>query len=165
MTRRFDVGPILVGLAAIALLVSPFLEWYGPATAWDVFELVDVLLAVAAVAALVLAVGLLAPDFAYLERQWLPIVAVAVVVLVAAQVIDPPPAAGDEAAGTGAWMAFASALVMLAGAVLTFSRVSFAVSLEGKETRERVAVVDHRQDTTDTAAVTPPPDSPRRAFE
>jgi hypothetical protein len=29
------------------------------------------------------------------------------------------------------------------------------VSVEGREFRERVAVVDHRQDTTETAAVSP----------
>ena len=37
--------------------------------------------------------------------------------------------------------------------MLSFGRVSFAVSVEGREVRERVAVVDHRQDTTETAAV------------
>ena len=42
---------------------------------------------------------------------------------------------------------------MFAGAVLTFGRVSFALSVEGRDVRERVAVVDHRQDTTETAAV------------
>ena len=49
---------------------------------------------------------------------------------------------------------------MFAGTVLTFGRVRFAVSVEGRETRERVAVVDHRQDTTETAAV--PAQSERR---
>jgi hypothetical protein len=161
--RRFDVGPVLVALAAIALLVSLFLDWFGSATAWDVFELVDVLLAACSVAAVLMAVGLLVPDVAYLERRWLPIVAVGVAVLVAAEIVDPPPAALDESAGTGAWIAFAAALVMVVGTVLSFGRVSLAVSVEGKETRERVAVVDHRQDTTESAAVTPDPERPRRA--
>jgi hypothetical protein len=156
MTRRFDVGPILVAVAAIALLVSLFLAWYGSATAWDVFELVDVLLAAAAVAAIVVAVGLLAPDASYLERRWLPILVVGAAVLVTAEIVDPPPAAPDDSAATGAWIAFASALVMVVGAVMSFGRVSLAVAVEGKETRERVAVVDNRQDTTESAAVTPP---------
>ena len=133
MTRRFDVGPALVMLAAIALLVSLFLEWYGPATAWDAFEVVDVLLAAGAVAAASVALGVL--------------------VLVAAAIIDPPPAAGDEALGTGAWVAFASAVVMVVGTVMSFGRISVAVSVEGRDTRERVAVIDHRQDTTETAAI------------
>ena len=65
MTRRFQIGPILVFLAAIVLLVSLFLDWYGSQTAWAVFEMVDIVLAVAAVAAGVTAVGLIAPDVQY----------------------------------------------------------------------------------------------------
>ena len=42
---------------------------------------------------------------------------------------------------------------MLSGAVLTLGRISFAVSVEGRELRERVAVLDHRQDTTEAGAV------------
>ncbi len=151
--RRFEVGPILVGLGAILLLVSLFLDWYGGLTAWDAFEVVEVMLATLAVTALVIAVGLLAPDVEYVERRWLPAVVLGVVLLVAAEVVNPPPAAGEQDPTTGAWIAVGSALVMLAGAVLTFGRVSLAVSVEGRDVREHVAVVDHRQDTTEGAAV------------
>jgi hypothetical protein len=51
---------------------------------------------------------------------------------------------------------------MLAGAVLTLGRISFAVSVEGRDLRERVAVLDHRQDTTETAAL-PEDDTEKRA--
>jgi hypothetical protein len=153
--RRFEVGPILVALAAIVLLVSLFLDWYGPLTAWEAFEVVEVLLVALAVIALVIAVGQLAPDLDYLERRWLPAVVLAIALLVAAEMIDPPPFAGGEDLGAGAWLAFGAAVVMFAGAVLTFGRVRFAVSVEGRQVRERVPVVDHRQDTTETAAVTP----------
>jgi hypothetical protein len=78
-----------------------------------------------------------------------------VVILVAAALVDPPPAAGDAPLDVGVWLAFGAAVVMLAGAVLTFGRVSFAVAVEGREVRERVVVVDHRQDTTETAAIRP----------
>jgi hypothetical protein len=152
--HRIQVGPILVALGAIVLLVSLFLDWYGPLTAWEVFELVDVLLAVLALAGLAAAVGTVAPDLAYLERRWLPAIAVAAAVLIAAQ-LDPPPAAAGETASTGAWLAFAAALVMVVGAVLSLGRLSVAVSLEGRDDRERVAVVDHRQDTTETVPVAP----------
>jgi hypothetical protein len=153
--RRFEVGPILVALAAIVLLVSLFLDWYGPLTAWEAFEVVEVLLAALAVTALVIAVGQLAPDLDYLERRWLPAVVLAIALLVAAEMVDPPPAAGGEELGAGAWLAFGAAVVMFVGTVLTFGRVRFAVSVEGRQVRERVPVVDHRQDTTETAAVTP----------
>jgi hypothetical protein len=154
MTRRFQVGPILVFLAAIVLLVSLFLDWYGSRTAWDAFEMVDVVLAVAAIAASVTAVGLIAPDVAYVDRRWLPAFGIGAAVLIAAQ-LDPPPVAADENAGTGAWIAFASSLVMVVGAVLSFGRVSLALSVDNQDVRERVAVVDHRQDTAETAAVNP----------
>jgi hypothetical protein len=153
MTRRFEVGPILVALGAIVLMVSLFLDWYGGLTAWEAFEVVEVMLAVLAITALAIAAGLLAPDLEYVERRWLPAVVLIILLLVAAEIVDPPPAAGDQAPTTGAWLAIGSALVMFAGAVLTFGRVSLAVSVEERDVRERVAVVDRRQDTTESAAV------------
>ena len=165
MTRRFELGPVLVALGALALLVGLFLDWYGPISAWAAFELTDLVLAALAIAALVAAVGLLAPDVAYVDRRWLPAIVAVIAVLVAAQLIDPPPAVADATPQLGAWMAFGAAVAMVAGTVLSLGRVSFAVSVEGRETRERVAMVDHRQDTTETAAVTPRADGERRAAE
>jgi len=162
MTRRFEVGPILVALGATLLLVSLFLDWYGPLSAWEAFEVVEVLLAALALAALVVAAGQLVPDLGFGERRWLPAIVVAVTLLVAAELVDPPPAAGGEELEQGAWLAFAAALVMLAGAVLSVGRISFAIAVEGREVRERVAVLDHRQDTTETAAVEPAGDEPTR---
>jgi len=153
MKRRFEVGPILVALGALLLLVSLFLEWYGPLNAWEAFEVVEVMLAALAVAALVVAAGQLVPELDVGDRRWVPMIVVAIAVLVAAELVDPPPAAGDESIEQGAWLAFAAALVMLSGAVLTVGRISFAIAVEGRELRERVAVLDHRQDTTETAAV------------
>ena len=155
MTRRFEVGPILVALGAILLLVSLFLDWYGPLNAWEAFEVVEVRLAGLAVLALIVAAGQLVPDLAWGDRRWLPAIVLAIAVLVAAELVDPPPAAGAEALEQGAWLAFAGALVMLAGTILSVGRISFAVAIEGRELRERVAVLDHRQDTTETTAVEP----------
>jgi hypothetical protein len=154
MTRRFQIGPIVVALGAIVLLVSLFLDWYGSMNAWEAFEFVDLLLAALAVAALVAAVGAIAPEVSYVDRRWLPAIAIATAVLVAAQ-LDPPPAAAGESVTTGAWIAFGAALVMAVGATLSLGRVSIAVSLESRDSRERVAVIDHRQDTTDAAPVQP----------
>ena len=156
MTRRFEVGPLLVALGGLILLVSLFLDWYGTLTAWESFEVVEVLLAVLAVAALTVAAGLLLPDLGYLERRWLPPVVAGATLLVLAEVVDPPPLASGEDLEAGAWLAFGAVLVMCAGALLTFGRISFALSVEDRDVRERVPVVDHRQDTTETAAVDKP---------
>jgi hypothetical protein len=156
MNRRFEMGPLLVAVGALLLLVSLFLDWYGPLSAWDAFEVVDVLLAALAVLSLVAAVGTLLPDVAYVERRWLPGIALAVAVLVAAEIIDPPPAAADLTADTGAWIGFAGAVVMVAGAVLSLGRVSVSVSVQEREYRQRVATVDERQQTTETGAVVAP---------
>jgi hypothetical protein len=152
VTRRFDIGPVVLGLGAILVLVALFLEWYGQLTAWDTFELADVVLAALAVAALAAAVGLLTPDADYLDRRAIPWVVGAMFVLVIAELLNPPPAAGGQELETGAWLAFAGAIVMAIGAVLSLGRVSFAVAVEGRDRRQRVAAVDHRPPTTETGA-------------
>jgi len=154
MTRRFEVGPLLVALAAVVLLVSLFLDWYGPLTAWEVFEITEVLLLALALAALLVALGQLVPEVGWIERRYMPAIVLAITVLTVAVLVDPPPAAGPEEPATGAWLALAAVLLMLSGTLLSFGKVSFAVNIEGRDdSRERVAVVDHRQDTTETAAV------------
>jgi hypothetical protein len=154
MTRRFELGPILVAAGSLLLLVSLFLDWYGAAvSAWDAFEVVDLLLAALAVAALVAVVGTIAPDAGIIDRRWLPALVAAALVLVAASIINPPPAAAGRDADTGAWVAFGAAVAMLIGAILSVGRVSFSMAVEGRETRQRVSAVDERQPTTETAAV------------
>lgn len=153
MTRRFELGPVLVAAAALLLLVSLFLDWYGGLSAWDTFELVDMLLAALALAAIALGVAALAPDAVPADRRWLPWPVAAAVIVVAVSIINRPPAAAGRTIDTGAWVAFGASLGMLVGAVLSLSRVSFSVAVEGREPRQRVAAVDERQPTTETAAV------------
>jgi hypothetical protein len=152
VTRRFDIGPILLALGALAALVGLFLAWYGELTAWDAFEVTDILIAALAVAGLVLAVGLLTPDAELIDRSALPWIVGALFVVVAVELINPPPAAGGQHLGTGAWLSFAGAVAMVAGAVLSLTRVSFAVAVEGRDRRRRVAAVDHRPPPTETGA-------------
>ena len=156
MTRRFEIGPILLSAAAIVLLVSLFLDWYGGFTAWSAFEVVDVLLLILAVVTLVAAVGQVAPDLEYADRRWLPWLVLAIVALVVAEILSPPPAVGDADPDVGAWLAFAASLVMLAAGLMSLGRVHLSFSVEGREIRRRVAAVDHRQPTTETGAVVAP---------
>ena len=150
MTRRIEAGPVLVGLGALILLVSVFLDWYEPSvTAWEAFEVLDLLLSALALAAIVAAVGTVRPDDAVIERHQLPLIVAAVLVVVASQILDPPPGiAGDPQ--TGAWLALGAALAMCAGALLSLGRVSFALTVEGRDTRRRVSAVDARTDPTTT---------------
>jgi len=155
--RRIEIGPLLVALGALVVLVSLFLEWYADLTAWEAFEISDLLLAVAALAALVAAAGFLAPELAYLDRGWLTASVFACAVLVVALILSPPPVADGAEVDAGAWIAFGSVLAMILGAVLTLGRVSFSVAVEGREPRRRVAAVDHRQPTTETGAIVAEP--------
>jgi hypothetical protein len=151
MTRRFDSGPFVLAIGALLLLVGLFLDWYGAFNAWAVFEVVDLLLAALAVASVIGAVGLLTPEVEYVDKRALPWLVGAAFVVVAAQLIDPPPAAaGEPDLELGAWLALAGTVLMVAGAVLSFSKVSFAVAVEGRDRRQRVAAVDHRPPPTET---------------
>jgi peptidoglycan/LPS O-acetylase OafA/YrhL len=148
MTRRIEAGPVLVALGALVLLVSIFLDWFQPdVTAWEAFEVLDLLLAALAIAALLAAAGAMRPDATTVERHWLPAIAAAVVVIVASQLLDPPPAV-DGDPGTGAWLALGAAVLMAVGTLLTLGRVSFALTVEGRDTRRRVSAVDARTDPT-----------------
>jgi hypothetical protein len=154
MTRRLEAGPLLVTLGALLLLVSLFLEWYtGDLTAWDAFEVWDLVLFVLALASIAAGMGLTTQDVGLVDRRFLPAAVAAVAVIVAAQIIDPPPAAAGQDPDTGAWLALASALLMCLGAVLTFGRVHVALTVEGRDQRRHVSAVDARgpkDQTTDS---------------
>jgi hypothetical protein len=162
MTRRFEAGPVLVIIGAIVLLVSLFIDWFSPGvTAWTVFEVLDLLLAALALGAMVAAFGLMMPETALLDRRWLPPLVVVTIVVVASQIIDPPPAVSDGDVDDGAWLALGASAAMLLGAVLIFSRVHLAVTIEGRDTRRRVAAVDARDEEPaepSPAKETPSPD-------
>ena len=160
MTRRLEAGPLLVTLGALLLLVSLFLDWFTPGiTAWEAFEVWDLVLFVLALGAIAAGAGVTTQDVDVVDRRILPVAVAAAFVIVASQILDPPPAAAGQDPDTGAWLALASAVVMCIGAVLTFGRVRMAVIVEGRESRrQRVAAVDARgpaDPTTDNVPVVP----------
>ena len=151
MTRRLEAGPLLVTLGAVLLLVSLFVSWYtGEVTAWQAFEVWDLVLFVLALGSVAAGMGLTTQDVDLVDRRFLPAAVTAVAVIVASQIIDPPPAAAGQDPDTGAWLALGSALVMCLGAVLTFGRVHVALTVEGRDQRRHVSAVDARgpQDPT-----------------
>jgi hypothetical protein len=169
MARRLEAGPLLVTLGALLLLVSVFLPWFGDdVTAWEAFEVWDVVLFVLALASGAAAVGLMTQGVDLDDRRFLPAAVVAVAVIVASQIIDPPPAAVGLDPDMGAWLALGAALVMCLGAVLTFGRVHLAFTVEGRDQRRRVSAVDARgpeDPTTDShEAVEPAEPTPAPLF-
>ena len=144
-TRKLDGGPLLALLGAALLLISLFLDWYEPRfTAWESFEVWDLVLAAAALAAIVTAAGLLRGDEPALERRWLPVLAGLAAVVVISQLLDPPPAVGDTNPVEGGWIALGGALLLALGALLAVARVSFSFSVDTSDRRQRVAAVDAR---------------------
>lgn len=152
LTRRFDIGPVILALGALALLVSLFLDWFATWNAWEVFEITDVILAGLAIAALVAAAGLLIPDVDYVDRRVLPWIVGAAAVLVINVLLSPGAVLEDADYETGIWVALAAVVVMILGALLSLSRVSFSVAMEGRDRRQRVSAVDHRPPPTETGA-------------
>ena len=145
MTRRLEAGPLLVTLGAVLLLVSLFLSWFtGDVTPWQAFEVWDLVLFVLALGSIAAGLGLTTQDAELVDRRFLPAAVAAVAVIVASQIIDPPPAAAGQDPDTGAWLALGAALLMCAGAVLTFGRVHVALTVEGRDQRRHVSVVDAR---------------------
>lgn len=151
MARRFDLGRALLVVGAVLLLASLFLEWYDTGqSGWQVFEALDLALLAIAAAALWVA---LAPDDA---PKALGVVApAAAVVIVALQLVDPPPAAGSDAApSSGAWLALGGSLAMAVGAALSLAAISVTVSVADREIRgRRVPAVDRREERQPADAV------------
>ena len=98
MTRRLEAGPLLVTLGALLLLVSLFLSWYaGEITAWEAFEVWDLVLFVLALGSIAAGLGLTTQDVDLVDRRYLP----AAVAVVARDrgVADHRPASGGGRAG------------------------------------------------------------------
>ena len=163
MTRRFDIGPFVLALAALVLLVSLFLPWvdYGSAVeavpggaganevnAWRLFEITDLILAALAIAAFVAAIGMIVPTVDLIDRRWAPWIVGTAFVLVANQLIAPQSSIGNP--GLGAWMAFGATIFMALGTLLALGKVHFAIAVEGRDRRRRVSAVDHRPPPTET---------------
>ena len=145
MTRRLEAGPLLVTLGALLLLVSLFLDWFaGGATAWEAFEVWDLVLFALAVGVVASGIGLMSPDLEVIDRRFLPGAIAAMAVIVAAQIVDPPPAVAGQEPDTGAWLALGSVIVMCAGGLLTYGRVRVAFTVEEREAPTRVSAVDAR---------------------
>src|ERR687897_2779397 len=143
MPERINAGQILVVVGAVALFVSLFLNWYeapfeGSVTAWTAFELLDIVLAGLALAAIAAAVPIRRGDGTAtpISGRWLPFVGLAAFVLVAVTLLNDPPGARDRGLELGAWVALAGAAALAAGGLLSLARVSLVVTTRPTEPDE-----------------------------
>jgi hypothetical protein len=126
----------------VALFVSLFLNWYeGPFagesgfSAWTAFELLDIVLAGLALAAIAAAVPIRRGDGTAtpISGRWLPFVGLAAFVLVAVTLLNDPPGARDRGLELGAWVALAGAAALAVGGLLGLARVSLVVTTRPTE--------------------------------
>jgi hypothetical protein len=132
--RPLPVGPLIASIGAVMLIVSLFLNWYEDISGFTVFEFLDlllVLLALATIASLAGGLGLVKPAPS-------PAVSLAVAIftvfVVASQLVNDPPAVAGSSADqdVGIWLALGGSGLMVVGAVLAYARISLSV-----EARER----------------------------
>jgi len=132
---RIDPRPLVVATGAVLLAISLFIDWFEPdLTAWNAFELVDVLLATIALAAILVAATLYSPT-REVDTRVLPALGAAALVLVASQLIDAPPTAGVGGHELGAWLGLVGATLLFAGALLSVARISLALTFERRVDR------------------------------
>jgi len=154
MPHRIDAGPVIAAVGAVALFLSLFLAWYEPeASGWDTFETLDLLLGGVAVAAAMLAAGRLGwRPAADIDPRLLPVLGGIAVAAVGITLLQGPPQTEGADLATGAWIALAASVLILAGGLLAAARISVTVTVAGRDVRRRVPAVDRRHD--DDTAVT-----------
>jgi hypothetical protein len=136
--RRIPVGPLIGLLGAVLLLVSLFLNWWDGATAFTVFEVLDLLLALLAIGAamsLAEAAGARMPAGVALGAAVALPLGLLALLIVFSQIVNDPPAIAHTGRGhdLGIWLALGGALLIVAGSLLSVARVSLALDLERRE--------------------------------
>lgn len=159
---NYDLSTALVAIGAVAVLVSLFLDWFGPGySAFDAFEVTDWLLVALAVGALVV-IGTESWSGGGAPNNRLAWICGALAFLVVAQLLDPPPAVRGADREIGAWLALGGAALMVAGAVLAMAEISVTIDVAERERRRRMSAVDARAEAEDggEAATSGAPERP-----
>jgi hypothetical protein len=135
---RVQLGPVIALIGALMLVVSLFLDWWEGLTAFTAYELLDLVLVLLALATIVqLAGGMGLLRIAPPARS--PGVTLAVTLftlfVVLTQLINDPPAVVGSGRDhdIGMWLALAGAALMTVGAVLAFARISLAVDVHPRD--------------------------------
>jgi hypothetical protein len=133
--RAVPIGTVVGAIGAVLLIVSLFLDWYTDISGFTVFEFLDLLLVLLALATIAqLADQLGVGVYPRPSRGVSLAVAIFTVYVVASQLINDPPAVanGGPDHAVGIWLALGGSLLMVVGAALAYARISLSV-----EDRER----------------------------
>jgi len=165
MPERIDARAILALAGGALVLISLFLTWYQTPVstwtmdAWTAFETLDLVLAGVAIAALYIGWEQIAGRDR-LGSGWLLPLALLALVIVASQILDPPPAALPPAAlanpiagpeadpATGAWLALGGAGSLVVAGILSMARVQLSLVLDASQ-RGGTATTRRRATTQD----------------
>lgn len=128
MARRIDIGSLIAAAGATLLLVSLFLHWFDGFTAWTTFEVLDLVLAVLALAA-VTPLTRRFHGLGTVSDRHLPVIGAITVVIVVAALVNRPPAAVGESPDTGVWLALGGAILILAGGLLGTARLALSITI------------------------------------
>jgi hypothetical protein len=131
MDRQMPVGPLVAGLGALILVISLFLDWWDGLSAFDAYELLDLVLlglAVVTIVSLAGAVGLMRPA---ISPGLSLAVAIVTVVIVVSQILNDPPIVlgGARDHAVGIWLALLGGVLMTGGALLAYAHISLALDV------------------------------------
>jgi hypothetical protein len=158
--REIALGPLAAAAGAVLLAVSLFLDWYGPFTAFTIFEVLDLLLlglALVSLFALAERLGVLREGTFPLEPGVSLPLGLAALVVVASQLVNHPPAAVGRDPELGLWLALGGSALLVLGSLLSVAHIRLAVDVER---RRAAAPVDPDAPTVTDPAATPPRDEP-----
>jgi hypothetical protein len=141
--RTVAAGIIVVGGAL--LFGSLFVEWYDPGTSgWTAFEILDLVLAFAGVVAMSAGIGALLGERWPDHARFVPVIGLVTFVIVATQLIDPPPLVHDAARRAGGFLALVASLILVGGGVLA-RRESITDRRDSDDARKRTMQRRHEE--------------------
>jgi len=149
------VGPLVATIGAVLLIVSLFLDWYDDLSGFTVFEFLDlllVLLALATIYSLAGGLGLVRPA---VSPGISFVVAIFTVLVVLSQVVNDPPVGINREHSIGIWLALGGAALMAVGGLLGYAQISLAV-----EARPRQRPTPPPDDDATTVATPRDPERP-----
>jgi hypothetical protein len=124
---HIPIGPLLAAVGGVLLIVSLGLDWYGPYSGFNSFEVLDLLLVALALVTFALLVDALGVLHTSLRSGTPLVIGVVALVVVLSQLVNHPPAGFERDVETGLWLGLGGAALMLAGAILSTARIALAV--------------------------------------